>query len=927
MIEIVRNMPVVYFDSFLKSLLILVPHNLPDAPKSPFGWDAFIKKITGIKPGDVMNLVKATVMLAVSDLIMLVTEKLEPKLIRRETIASLLEHCYFYIRISSSKKISGEAEQKLFEQILRRFSIMIGDISVHDRSDILANIFSVLDSSKKATNEEIIMVLSVSRYISTRPKTEKEALQITHLIRELNSCFDRTKRNVVRMAIIQSLERLLQPLDYTSQTPIENFHIPLINEVVELHKKARKWSSTEELRGASLRLIVIILVNSKMEYFGSHIDNYLNSDLCAKAKVRPYAYDCLLQLLRGRFYLDTRIHARQQVNNTFKISEAYEYITRPFEDELQDVIVQRLKLIADLLLVRRKGPIGEQNLDVCAEIFVQMAVHNLQITIKLIAHLLDPRNTTGSTETLYVGLKALRTIVDPDSGFGIALGALNDPQIQPYLSKIAMDFSTNITQIMHLCEHNVGISVLGRTVQFSDISFFLDHENNFAEKGNSFYTRPDDDIFAMLFESVEDPLISEMEPSAIGTPGLRRESITSGMMSMGLEEELELLTAESLPRNNTLPVKKVVPVDVKATKELNEKVMKAIKGWYEACGVGVKDLEALAESSLLFDPTSSHAKKNFKSEQLLTIRLFKEVIRMVPHMPTPALIGGEYFIGAYLLHSSEDLVLEVSHSLQRIFVRYPELRLSIINGFLNFIKTTPFQDDIALCTILSHLNSLLNFWTQREGIEKTKGIPIEKDFVYRLSCKLDGCVMIMLGRPNTRIRKYCLQILTDFYTIQQSTIPHPEAAEQLPLHAIILRHDEEISKFSMYGFMERDLHGYALVPKVTSVLTILSVREVAQSDFTILFRYYLGEISRKFMTFGRQKAIKHAAKFSLMVAVPYMTSVATVDTDFVATYSSYLVLMMSLAGAPLTSDISVPMTPISTTDRLLFNHFKGFLMP
>ncbi|KAJ3127740.1 hypothetical protein HK098_005857 [Nowakowskiella sp. JEL0407] len=937
MVEIVSNLPNVYYDSFLRSMIIMIPQDLPETPSSPFGWEAFLKKIPGVqKPGETLDVIKSAMMLGVVDLIMLITEKLEPKLIRRETVELLLNHSYYYVRMAAIRKFSGDLEPKLFEQILRRLSIIVGDIAIHDRADILANIFAVLDPLKKATSEEIVMVLSVSRYFSARPKTEKEASQLTHLIRELNLCFERTKRSVLRMAIIQALERLIQPLDYTAQTPIENFHVPLINEVVELHKRARKWTATEELRGAALRLIVIILVNSKMEYFGTHIDNYLNMDLCAKTKVKSYVYDCLLQLLRGRFYLDTRNHAREQTKGTFKISEAYRFITRPFEDEVQDVIVLRLKQIADLLVVRRKGPIGDQNLDICADIFVQMAVHNLQITIKLIAHLLDPRNNTGSTETLYVGLRALRTIVDPDSGFALALGASTNQTIQPFLSKIAMDFSTNITQIMHLCDHNVGIPVVGRITHVSEPTLFSDIEGlnpNLKKFSAGYYARPEEDIFAMLLDSTD-----LIEGEFNNSPSITRQASVSSIHPPSASASIDEPPVSVIDTLRRLSISAPRPPpnfqsDLKVTKELNDLTAKAIKGWYEACGVSMKDVEKLAETSLLFDPNSPNRPRVLKPEQTLMIRLFKEVICMVPHMPISSLIGGEWFIGAYLLHSSEDLVQEVAHSLQKVFIKYPELRLSIINGFLNFIKTTPFQDDIALCTILSHLSLLISTWVHREGLERTLAdVELDKDdkikdFVYRVSCKLDGCMLVMLGRPNTRIRKICLQTLADFHTILEAVIPNRDPERNLSLHSIITKYGSRISKYSMYAFMERDLHGYALVPKVTAGLTLLSVRDVALSDFTPLFRYYLGETARVFMQYGRQKALKHAAKFIHSVAIPYMTSVANVDGDFVATYSSYLVLMMSMAGAPMVSDIDVPAKPISETERLLFMHFRAFLTP
>jgi hypothetical protein len=199
--------------------------------------------------------------------------------------------------------------------------------------------------------------------------------------------------------------------------------------------------------------------------------------------------------------------------------------------------------------------------------------------------------------------------------------------------------------------------------------------------------------------------------------------------------------------------------------------------------------------------------------------------------------------------------------------------------------------------MLSHLSYLIHTWTQ-----DTNTVPatvIEADIIYRVSCKLDACMLIMLARPNPKIRKASLTILADFYKISESIAPHGNDAGLLPLHAILVRTEDMLSRHAMYAFLERDNLGPALTPKVTSKLTLLSINEVASSDYGVLFRFYLGELARRFTLSGRPKALRHCAKFLKQLAIPFMTSVSTVDAEFVATYSSYTILLMSMAGVPV----------------------------
>jgi hypothetical protein len=99
------------------------------------------------------------------------------------------------------------------------------------RGEIIRHIISVIDTAKKAANEEVIMVLSATRYISFKPRNERDAQEVAYLIREFVNHYEKTKKAVVRLAVIQALERLIQPLDLAHGNFKESWEIGLHNEV------------------------------------------------------------------------------------------------------------------------------------------------------------------------------------------------------------------------------------------------------------------------------------------------------------------------------------------------------------------------------------------------------------------------------------------------------------------------------------------------------------------------------------------------------------------------------------------------------------------------------------------------------------------------------------------------------------------------
>jgi hypothetical protein len=255
---------------------------------------------------------------------------------------------------------------------------------------------------------------------------------------------DKNKRIVIKQAIIKLLERVVQPFIFKNEKTAEDLLI--WSEIEMLFKKARKWSTAQELRQCALHLMTIIMVNSRMNFFAANIDSFLCTDLCSKMKVRPYAYECLLQLLRGRYYQDTLMNYEDAIRGTYLTGRHFSFLTRAPAEESFDTVSNRLNSITNMMFFQRKYPIPEEYLDISVAIAVQVAAHNIALGAKTISQLLDTTRMNHSSESYYVALKALRIILDPDSGFKKFAYSNNDPEC----NMILQEFPYNLVLVRYI---------------------------------------------------------------------------------------------------------------------------------------------------------------------------------------------------------------------------------------------------------------------------------------------------------------------------------------------------------------------------------------------------------------------------------------------------------------------------------------------
>ena len=233
----------------------------------------------------------------------------------------------------------------------------------------------MLDTQRRTPPEEVVVILGVIRHIFSKPRDASSASDFTNLITELVSYFENSKKTAPKLAVIQTLERMVAKLDFAMpQSQLPSGDTKIWNYIMDIHKKARKWALSNDTAQASFILITRILANSPPDYFNQHFEAFIQSDLLAK-KMKGYVYTCLLNLLQGRYLTDSFSNAKQSLYRKVEYGRALSSLMRP-QHEFEPVsLLGRLELIGEIIFFSKAGAIEFDSLETCANIVVHLSSH------------------------------------------------------------------------------------------------------------------------------------------------------------------------------------------------------------------------------------------------------------------------------------------------------------------------------------------------------------------------------------------------------------------------------------------------------------------------------------------------------------------------------------------------------------------------
>jgi uncharacterized protein YhhL (DUF1145 family) len=219
---------------------------------------------------------------------------------------------------------------------------------------------------------------------------------------------------------------------------------------------------------------------------------------------------------------------------------------------------------------------------------------------------------------------------------------------------------------------------------------------------------------------------------------------------------------------------------------------------------------------------------------------------------------------------------------------------------------------------------MVKFWTDSFSGKEAEVISV--DGFNRVSCKIDAAMLLLMCHPSSQIRVSCLEIMRNLCSIQKNCLKQTFNENALPVSEILAKYEITIAKQATYGFLEETGKGNALNNSKASSLHLLSFDEVAASSYTALFHYYLGELAKWFTRCGRTKAIRHLAKYLKLFAIPLVNlKIPPPSQEFQLFYQSNMILLMAMAGIPITSDIpdDKKIRDLNEARFLLFGFFRN----
>jgi hypothetical protein len=290
-----------------------------------------------------------------------------------------------------------------------------------------------------------------------------------------------------------------------------------------------------------------------------------------------------------------------------------------------------------------------------------LILDSLRPTLRLISQLLDPSGADNTTkfQEFYLGIASLRAIME---GPFIPHGYKGrEGEAKQIIEDIARDFEAFLPQIFYSCDAAAGLDLRGKSMSIRyPVDFETDDE--MVSGGQLRRSSGDDDDF---YDTVSGA--SYIGGSRPPSPLVDRKASLAS-----------LTPSSSMSELNTTG-------EVDSTIKVNEKVVGAVRSWFDACTRSENtnmDVEQIITSLYVSSkkPTTvgSTKPKNFD----IIVELLEQFIKLIPYMPTPELLGGQCFVGSYLIHFVDVISEQVSIALQKVFIKYPNFRL----GYVVFVN-------------------------------------------------------------------------------------------------------------------------------------------------------------------------------------------------------------------------------------------------
>jgi hypothetical protein len=382
-------------------------------------------------------------------------------------------------------------------------------------------------------------------------------------------------------------------------------------QINDLYLKAIKWASLDEFKNDAIHLLVVILVNSHTQRLSANIDGLLQILFSQKDLSKPYIYEAIIQILRGRYFK----YSKENIKILLRGLEEDPSADAKRGDEFVQVLSSRMSLIASFFLDTRRGRIPHNLIEYHYQILKYITATNFNIGIQTIMNLLSLEFRVDMWEYFYIAVKATKDIVDQTSGFVKNSSCFRDLNILTELTVFSQQVETKITRLVQICEIHFGVESEGKSIQPLDVAKI--------QKTEKLERAP---VYFPIFE-----IENAQEPTA----NSRSTSIIR-------------LVDDEVKRTNTY-----LYVDDSAEYEYNVSKWNSFGQVYK---------------SLRFDDIDGVQPKKLNGQFSYELLLFVQVIELAECLVIPNIVSGRTFY-QNLLHRSEEISSLCSITIQNLFQR------------------------------------------------------------------------------------------------------------------------------------------------------------------------------------------------------------------------------------------------------------------
>lgn len=718
------------------------------------------------------------------------------------TLHRLENLAFIFFKPSNPKYLPVDIWKLLRYEISEQWAFILSEISPSCFGLITTHLGSVIAKAQKDPDEVVSYFRGVRwlrASLSSEGKNLDSFLELMILFIDSRESWSKKTRNLQ----LEILDHVLQSLDLSVLCPPN-----IAAKIQDIYKRGSRLYKTDEIEGPVLKLMTTCLVHGPNEFFEENIEEFLQKPLFKRIlkgkKKEPL--ECLLKVVKGKYR--TVYPKGWQPLQPIDFDRKDLIITQsPYSKstlkllENKEKILTRLQSISQTLF-SRKPPFPKlvESADIFVEIMVQLAAHNIILVRDCINQNLFADKT--SPVNLMIGLRILRNILDPSTGFW-ENAASTQKTSSFYVPKDEIEklFSSNMIKILQYCEEQMGINVSLHSkdkfrhqfpptipTTYFDIETYPFKEFEFIKKNHETdrYNKKVKNAVKRWHDIVSRTLDS-------------REREMNERHKFAERETCEILTA-----------------------------------WYASINFPYNQSSELDPSKLM-SWRKKTSQRNFTENRQSWSELYKEAIKCIHLVPEILQLDSTQFIGKLVLHDDEEIATTCSHALQKIMVENPSVRPKIIQGFLSLSIMYDHTAPGSLYTLLSQLLSLLDLWIERSYLfEKT-----EPQFPNSMVTETESIAFINLCNPDPKIRSTCLELLDAINALT------PIHTNNKGLSSVLENREKSIVQKARYRLLLEVASGIDIDVRLDhQTSALISILKIASSNQAGLWTYVLSEIGR-----------------------------------------------------------------------------------